>query len=129
MAALAEPDWSPLGYMAQGINNDPLKLRAMLKRLRLPGHDDQTGAEKNPERWRAIVAVELSQRNNLRGNGTGFETKWMSTLAEGDIQLWWDGRVDKAAFTTGPPRPSRKKQPSGQDLAAAKAAVVSEKRM
>ena len=45
MAALAEPDWSPLGYMAQGINNDPLKLRAMLKRLRLPGYDDPAGVE------------------------------------------------------------------------------------
>jgi hypothetical protein len=128
MAALAEPDWSALGYMAQGINNDPLKLRAMLKRLHLPGYDDPAGVEKNPERWRAIVAVELSRRNHLRGNGTGFETKWKITLVEGEIQLWWDGRVDRAAFTTGPPRPSRTKPPSGQDLDAAKAAVVGEKR-
>ena len=75
MAALAEPDWSALGYMAQGINNDPLKLRAMLKRLHLPGYDDPAGVEKNPERRGAIVAVELSRRNHLRGNG--IQTDWV----------------------------------------------------
>ena len=90
MAACATPDWGPSGYMVQGINNDPLVLRAMLGRLKLPGWDDAAGAEKNQERWAKITAVELSQRNCLRGNGPGFGKKWSSKLTDTvTITRWW----------------------------------------
>jgi len=118
MAACAAPDWGPSGYTVQGINNDPLVLRAMLQRLHLPGSDDPAGNEKNPERWASITAVDPPLRNCLRGNGPDYGKKWSSKLTETTITRWWS--PSKAAFVTEPPR-SRTKAPSAQDLTKAKA--------
>ena len=102
MAACSEPDWGPSGYMVQGINNDPLVLRAMLRRLELSGWDDAAGAEKNQERWAKITAVELSQRNCLRGNGPDFGTNWSSKVSGATVTQWWS--PSNAAFMKQHPR-------------------------
>eukprot|EP01046_Picozoa_sp_COSAG06_P029499 COSAG06_NODE_2738_length_6365_cov_366.789499_4_plen_148_part_00 len=42
-----EPFWGEGGHLFQGIDNDPRKLRGMLKRLNLDGWDVTTGVEAN----------------------------------------------------------------------------------
>eukprot|EP01046_Picozoa_sp_COSAG06_P056264 COSAG06_NODE_10592_length_1652_cov_1.389569_2_plen_137_part_00 len=41
------PFWGENGHLCQGIDNDPRKLRGMLRRLDLPGWDDPAGVEAN----------------------------------------------------------------------------------
>ena len=57
MAAAGAPYWEEDGCLRQGINNDPRKLRGMLKRLELPGWNNPAGMEANEanaDRWNAI---------------------------------------------------------------------------
>ena len=49
--AAGGPFWGENGHHIQGINNDPRKLRGMLKRLNLDGWDDPVGVHVCPSTW------------------------------------------------------------------------------
>ena len=74
MAAVGAPFWGEKGYLTQGIENDPRKLRGMLRRLGLDGWNDPAGKEANATRWTAIC--KAPNRETLRGNGPEYRTKW-----------------------------------------------------
>ena len=104
------PVWTENGRHASGLNNDPRKLRGMLRRLRLPGWDDPAGVddhEANATRWTAIC--KAPNRETLRGNGPEYRTKWTAELNDdgSPVVMWWN--PDKHYWQTEPPRPKQKR--------------------
>ena len=105
------PFWGENGHLIQGIDNDPRKLRGMLRRLDLPGWDDSAGVEANPGRWDAIRRAVNKDR--VRGNGGGFEKQWTADIKDGGkpVVMWWSEQTRK--FMRQPPQGPKKRARAG----------------
>jgi hypothetical protein len=125
--AAGGPFWGENGHLIQGIDNDPRKLRGMLKRLNLDGWDVTTGVEANQGRWDAIRGA--ANKDRVRGNGGGFEKQWTADIKDGGppVVMWWSEQTRK--FMRQPPQGPKKRAPApdlqlANDEAAAERAAA-----
>ena len=98
--AVGGPFWGENGHLCQGIDNDPRKLRGMLKRLDLPGWENAVGVEANPGRWDAIRGAV--NKDHVRGNGDGFKTQWTADIKDGGPSVvMWTGGASRPVSSCG----------------------------